>query len=323
MSVAEIVTNAAAVDAQLQALIKKEIPFATSVAMQKTVLKALDEAEKAFEAFVAKNDEGSPSDALTPNLAKKGPGKGAIRARWPSKADVKRGFQSKDGRVKNAAVFIVHKDAGSGRFDLIDEVHPLVFGGTVKAIPNKNKGGVITPTTALLKGLSGKGRLKALNKFGNFKGSQSAYKALMKHAKTNKQLFLNVPLNNNDKRLAHLPPGLYFKGREKSKGGLLKVGWRYADGKLSRSSGVNPSRLVQSRAGVSKRGRAKRQQGRIVNYLVMLLAYHETRDYDGGFKFPQVVLKSYQQNFQGTFSRELRKAVDSSRARAKAKAQSQ
>ena len=272
-----------------------EIPFATSRAMQIVTTKAQLEAVR-----TAKRD----LDRATPLMLKPEVNKGAIRALWPSKADVKRGFQKSDGRGAQARVFIVGRgDRDSSRLDLIDELHPLVFGGTVRRVPSSSRA-VITPSEGLIKGLQGRGRLKKLNKYGNIAGFRNK---ILRRLKENSKLYLNVPLFNTDKRTQHLPPGLYFKGREISRGGLLRSGERSRNGRLKHT---NKNLRTEVRSGAVRRGgRAKVKQNRIRWYLVPLLYYDLQRRYDQQWDFPKHVGDVYSDQYGAEFTFQLQRAI--------------
>ena len=296
-----IATNAAGVIKSLEKIITSDIPFAASRAMGITVGEAVHAAETEFERYVRTQGQSlDPDDSPVAQLAKKGPGKGAIRGRWPSKRDLQNPSKAPD-----ALVYVVNTTRNRGRFDLVDELHPLVFGGTTTSVPDSARS-VITPTTAVLEGLKGRGRLKKLNNFGNIAGLK---RGIIKELSQGSKEYLNVPINNSNIRTKHLKPGLYFRGREISKGGLLKAGFRNDGGRLSRSGnkGVVPKGLY--RTAVGARGRSKRKTGRVVNYLVMLLAYHTRREHEANFNFPFVVLETYRKRFPAHLSEQIIKAI--------------
>ena len=299
-------TNAEQVIKGLEKVLTGDIPFAVSRAMQQTIIPAVEAAETEFARYVRlQGRQTDPDDKISASLDKRGPGKGAIRGKWPTKKELQTGV-GRRGRKVEAKVYIVNKPENGGSFDLIDELHPLVFGGLVLDVPETSSF-VLTPTTALQKGLKGSGRFKKLNKFGNIARLKQG---ILTELKNRPDEYLNVPLNNTNPRTKHLKPGLYARGREISKGGLLKSGLRNDDtGRLSRSKnrGVVPTGVY--RTAVSARGRSQRKQGRVVNYLVMLIAYHSRRRYEGNFRFPDVVLPVYEKTFVKRLSIEIPKAI--------------
>ena len=258
-----------------------EIPFATSRAMQITIMKAVTAAERSAELQL---------DRPTPIITKAGFNKGVIRGVWPSKQDVKRNFRRQNGASAEAKVFIVGRGARrTSGLDLINELHPLVYGGIVTNVPDSSNS-IITPTKALIRGLSGRGRLKKLNRFGNLAGFKAG---ILKKLKANDKLYLNVPLNNTDKKTKHLPPGLYFKGRELS-------GSR-------RSSGSTGKALTRSNARTGRRATGRR--AKIRTFLVMLLAYDRVRVYKKQWNYPQTVRLNYQKHYNAEFFFHLQRGI--------------
>ena len=211
--------------------------------------------------------------------------KGWIRAVWPSKNDVKRNFKRSSGASAEAKVFVIPP--------LVEELHSVVYGGRQDNIPERSRG-VITPTEALMKGLSGRGRLKKLNAFGNIAGFKNG---VLKRLKDNDEEYLNVPLNNTDPATKHLPPGLYFKGRE-------IVNERSANRRVNKQ-------LTRQRAKLSSRQRA--QGKRVRSYLVMLLAYDRVRYTQSKWRFDKEVRRSYDKNYARHFRRELIHAISTAK----------
>lgn len=278
---------------------KGQIPFATSRAMEKTVKEAVTAAEQAA---------AKQLDRPTKVITAAGHNRGAIRGQWPSKADIQRGFKRADGTARPASVFVIGRKAtgpengkGSREFDLTDELHAVVYGGRLTQVPF-NSDAVITPTSALIKGLQGKGRLKKLNKFGNIAGFRNG---VLSKLRDNKQLYLNVPLNNTDRKTRHLAPGLYFQGREIVRGG--------EQGRTRRQGRRLTHSTRSARRATSSRGRGKVSQNRINRYLVMLLAYDRVRIAKRVFKYDEVVLKSYEDNYRLNFISAFADAVRTAR----------
>lgn len=109
----EVDINAKAFLKDCEEIVEKEIPFALSKAMEKTVKRA-----RALARLSAKRELHNPRKSTL----------NAIRARWPSKTAIKR------GNVE-AAVFIADF--------LVDELHPIICGGLIE----NTSGGrdIITP----------------------------------------------------------------------------------------------------------------------------------------------------------------------------------
>ena len=260
----------ASLERQLKDVRTNQLPFATSRAMQKTVADAKRDAAKA-----ARKTLDRPTKGLTEEQVNRG----WIRAVWPSKSDVRRKFKRADGGNAEARVFIIDP--------LVNEIHALTFGGRQTRVPDRSDA-VVEPTRALLKGLSGKGRLKQLNQFGNIRGFA---RGALSRVRDNDKLYLNVPIGNTDRRTKHLAPGLYFKGRE-----------------IVRGSSSGNRTLTQTTRTLSP---AQRRRGqRVRNYLVMLLSYSRARDLKPSkWRYREVVVASYRKNHGQHFRRELANAI--------------
>lgn len=258
---------------------RNQIPFSTSVAMQKTVQIAAAEAAK-----TAERDLDNP----TPQFTKPQTNQGWIRAVWPSKRDVQRDFRRANGSSAEARVFIIPA--------LVDELHWVVYGGRQTNVPEGGDS-VITPTRLLIQGLSGRGRLKKLNKFGNIAGFRNG---ILNRLRDNDQEYLNVPLNNAGRATRHLQPGLYFKVREVASDSAARRG--------------RATRLTRTRRELSSRQRARGQ--RIKTSLVMLLAYSRSRFIaERKWRFDRIVRRSYDDNYARIFNRELGRAIATARPR--------
>lgn len=286
----------------------KQIPFATSRAMEKTVRQAVHDAKVS-----AANTLDRPTEIIT----RPGVNKGAIRGNWPSKADVKRGFEKANGEARPAAVFVLGISGANGNksFDLTQELHAVVFGGTLRHVPD-TAFSVITPTNALMKGLAGRGRLRRLNRYGNIRGFRDGVLAELKN---NTRNYLDVPLSYQPKQVRHLTPGLYLKIREVSKGGLLR------DNLAKRSNGSRRGlrnvagiagkrgRLTMRSNAVRASGRAKRKAGRVRTVLVKLLTYERTREQRSIWDYPGIVQASYLKHYDEHFTNELAIAIATSK----------
>lgn len=260
----------------------KDVSFATTRAIDRAVVAGV----KSGEALAAKelqtsglSDTGGP---LVPGLAKTGKNRGLVRGWSPNRAQValnlRKGFADAGGKYSEARVFIVNdKDpAKRGRpFDLVDEMHPLVFGGLEKdtnIIPGDlQQRGIITPTLALMEGLKGRGRLKEFNRFGNLPGLRNHLANLLRSTDSLGKMYLNVPINNTNRNTLHLKPGLYFKGREVISGQPI-------DGRSRRT-------LTRSTA------KPRRGRTRVNTYQVMILSYSKSRVIRHQFPFDDVVAK--------------------------------
>ncbi len=256
----------------------KDLSFATSKALERAVEIGVDAGEKLAEQELTTNGLSQQGGPMIGGLRKKGLKAGLVRGWFPKQGqtliNINKGPIGGD-KFKEARVFIVNNDdpAKTGRsFDMVDEMYPLVFGGRAfdeSNIPGTKERGIITPTTALMKGLSGRGRLKGLNKFGNLAGLKRGLPSVIGAQDKSGSMFLNVPINNTDKRTAHLPAGLYFRVREV----LNRPGSnRSIDKKLTRQHRVLTD--LERRGGK-----------RVRSNLVILLAYHTERQFKAQFPF--------------------------------------
>jgi hypothetical protein len=150
------------------------IPKVTSIAMQRAGTTARDAARKSAERRM---------DRPRPQTLK------AIRNAWPNRDQVKAGKAV-------AKVFIMPF--------LVDELHPLVFGGTETETP-KGGGVVVSPT-----------REFRTNKHGNIPSLRRGRAFDRRRQQEGK--FLEVPLRNKPDKVKHLPAGMYqIKGRGSSR----------------------------------------------------------------------------------------------------------
>ena len=273
----EIGINTKKLEKQLKNIVEKQIPFSTSNAMRKTVIRAKQDAAKNAAATLDRPTKGLTESAVN---------KGWIRVVWPSKADLKRGSTRRDGSSAEARVFIIDP--------LVDTIHPLVYGGVQRKVPARSDA-VVQPTRALIKGLQGVGRLKQLNKYGNIAGF---HRGILSRLKANDKLYLNVPIGSSNPKTRHLAPGLYFKGRE-----------------ITREAGSGRkvvTKLTHSRVQLSPEQR--RRGLRVRSQLTMLLSYEKARTMKAGkWKFNEVVVASFKKNYGQHFRTELANAIATSK----------
>lgn len=161
---------------------------------------------------------------------------------------------------------------------LVDEMHLQVFGGITRSVPDSARA-VLQPTKALTQGIRGQGRFNKLNRFGNIQG---LLQGAIGQAKRDPSKFLNVPLNNSNPKTRHLSPGLYAKTTQRTQ-----------------------------RSAIGQRGRTRRGTGR--GSLVMLIRYERQRTYDRRFKYDDIVLNYYKQNFGTNLSTSLIDAIRTAR----------
>lgn len=258
---------------QLRDIQKNQIPFATSRAMEKTVLSARKKVYQSID-----NDFHKPGKQFKKQgrPGRQGVRSGWIRADWPSKRDI----QSKKRTEASVYIWGSSQDtagAQSKGANINEIIHRNVFGDRANTVslhaPLKIFGQkmIVEPTGAVL---SGKriDKLIKLNKQGNIPALEKNVRKAFK----DKRNYLTVKLGERNKN-RNLTPGLYKK---------IYKDYQYKQ---------------QPRTSKGK------QQRPVA--LVKLLSFKPTRKYKPQWDFPSIVNKSYQKEFEKIFKQEFTNAV--------------
>lgn len=266
-------TNIAKVLKQLKKIHKDQIPFATSRAMEKTVLKAREEVYKKIpQSF----DKPGKAFLKRGRAGRQGVRSGWIRADWPSKRDIQKqrrgeasvyiwgspqdtaGAQSKGKNINE----IMHRNVYGGRVDTVSLNTPLVLFGRKM---------VIEPTGYLLNNPR-EDELIRINKAGNI----MVLRKRLTQVKNHKDGYLVVrPIQRNVNK--KLTPGIYKK---------IYAEYRY-----------------------KQRPRTPRGKLQRAVKLVKLLHFKDMRTHKARFDFPAIVNKSYNKEFRKIFRKEYAIAV--------------
>jgi len=171
---------------------------------------------------------------------------------------------------------------------LVEELHPIVYGGRVRQVP-EGAGFVMQPTRKLLRlgtrrlSRQSQGALGAhltKNKFGNIaRLRQGAVRDAIRDTRN----FLHIPIKDAPLKIGNrsLPAGLYLRIWET---------YEYKQGpRRGRVNGAG-AKLVPTR-------------------LVQLLIYKDSHVYKRQWPYNVVVVNSYEENFEPCFARELTKEL--------------
>lgn len=217
----------------------KDYPFALSRALSITVKQCRNELRREFASKLK-----DPKKSTINNVS----------MRFPNVSQVRQGDAT-------AFVFV--------RQELLDAIHPQVFGGRVTqtaGTSSRSKGTdgfVITPVNL------------RLNRFGNIANIRKKL-AKLRSDKTN---YLDVPIGNRDRNTIHLTPGLYKR--------------------------VNRKRRRAARRPATRRTR--RRSTAKPNTLLLLALYSTERDYKAILPYHAPVIRCYERWFPGLLAVSMRK----------------
>lgn len=278
----DVTSNIKSVLKQIEDINKNQIPFATSRAMEKTVLEARDDVYKSIPlAF----DRPGRQFLKKGRKTRQGVRSGWIRADWPSKRDLIKGQRGE------ASVYIwggprdtaAAKSKGSN----IDEIIRRNVNGTSTRNVSLNtpvvvfgRKMIIQPSGWLLSHPKHKNEIFKLNKNGNI----GALRKNIIKAKNDKRNYLVVELGGFSKnRNKDLPPGIYRKV--------------YTDYKYKQQPRTSRGRLQRA------------------SKLIKILTFARIRKHKKKWDFPSIVNRSYDKSFTGHFRREFREAVRTAKPR--------